>query len=78
MNQNVCTLFLTIIRKMEISFLNFVKCQDKRVAYYLSRAELISLLVKEIRTQYTAVAVQNYMHLNPSEKVLVTERVKKF
>ena len=61
-----------------ISSLNLVQCQDKRVAYYLSRAELISLLVKGISTYHTVTAVQNYMRLNPFEKTLVTPRVKKF
>lgn len=58
--------------------LNVVQCQDKRVAYYLLRAELISLLVKGISTYLTATAVQNYMHLNPFERVLAIERVNKF
>lgn len=63
---------------MGISSLNIVQCQYKPVAYYLSRAEPISLLVKGISTYHRATAVQNYMHLNHFEKVLVTERVKKF
>jgi len=58
--------------------LNVVQCQDKRVAYYLSRAELISLLVKGISTYLKATAVQKYVQMNPFEKVLVTQRVKKF
>jgi type 1 glutamine amidotransferase len=66
--------FITI----EISSSNVLQCQDKRVAYYLSRAELISPLVKGISTYLTVIAVQNYMHLNPLEKVVVAQRVKKF
>jgi hypothetical protein len=53
---------------MGISSLNVVQCQGKRVAYYLSST---------ISTYLSATAVQNYMHLNPFQKVLVSQRVKK-
>ena len=61
-----------------ISFSNVLQCQDKRITYYHSRAELITLLVKGISTYLTVTAVQHYMHLNPLEKILVTQTVKKF
>jgi hypothetical protein len=61
-----------------ISSLDVVQYQDERVAYKLSRAKLISLLVKGISTYLTAITVQNYMNLNTFEKVIFTQRVKKF
>ena len=45
---------------MGISSLKVVQCQDKPDAYYLSRAEPISLLVKGISTYFSDCSTKLY------------------